>query len=162
VIIVIVATVVVTALATAATNREAFRAWGRGADKVTTLTGSQKADLRRLLNKTDGLDRIFNGKGAAKEFVYRVAEIEQEALALDSSLPRGDAARDLTVNTIRAYQEAALMWASGKHSRDSEELAAQIVVAGRRKVLARKVIQGVLSEQEKRLLRELQAGQQRS
>jgi hypothetical protein len=163
--IVALACVVVTMFATAAfvaTNKEAFPTWWNGAVRQTALTGAQRADVMRLLNKTDDLDRIFNGKGAAKEFAYRLAEIEREALALDSSLPRGDAATDLTVNAIKAYQEAAMMWTSGKRPRDSEEVAAQILAAGMRKGLARKVIQGVLSEQEKRLLREWQAGQQGS
>jgi hypothetical protein len=160
-LLVSVAVAIAVTMAIVVTNRQAFLASGNDPAKSTALTYAQKANVMRLLKMTDDLDRVFRKKGDAKEFAKRMAEIEREALELDSSLPRGDAARDLTMNAIKAYQDAGLMWVSGQRSRDSEEVAAKILDAGMRKALVRKVVQGVMNDREQRLLREWQTGQQR-
>ena len=125
----------------------------------TKLTPGQKAEVLRILQMTDELDRIMRRKGKTKEFVEKLKVIQGQSLSVEARLPKNDSARDFFVNSINGYVEAAQLLISRRFSISSEEVTVEVMAANFRKVFAKKIIQGNLNDNEKKVLQAWMAGQ---
>lgn len=123
------------------------------------LTPRQKAEVLRILQMTDELDRIARRKGKMKEFVEKLQLIQCQAFSVEARLPGNDSARDFFVNSINGYVEAAQLLISRRFSISSEEVTVEVMAANFRKAFAKKIIQGNLNESEKKVLQAWTAGQ---
>jgi hypothetical protein len=125
----------------------------------TKLTPNQKAEVLRILQMTDELDRITRRKGKTKEFVEKLKAIQSQSLSVEARLPKNDSARDFFVNSINGYVEAAQLLISRRFSISSEEVTVEVMAANFRKAFAKKIIQGNLNENEKKVLQAWTASQ---
>ena len=125
----------------------------------TKLTPGQKAEVLRILQMTDELDRIMRRRGNSKQFVEKLKMIQYQSLSVEARLPKNDTARDFFVNSINGYVDAGQLLISRRFSMSSEEVTVEVMAANFRKVFAKKIIQGNLNENEKKVLQAWVASQ---
>jgi hypothetical protein len=122
-----------------------------GIESLPPITVKLNNALLRVLKMTDELDALYKRGCSSTEFIAAGVPVEDAALRLQSSLPKGDPRRDLLVNTIEAYQKTAYAMKRKEQALSSESLDALIVVAGVRKVLLTKILEGHMTPDEKNL-----------
>jgi hypothetical protein len=122
-----------------------------GIESLPPITVKLNNEFLRVLKMTDGLDALYKRGCSSREFFAAGVPVEEAALRLQSSLPNGDPRRDLLVNTIEAYQKTAYEMRRKEQELSSESLDALIAVAGVRKVLLTKILEGHMTPEDKNL-----------
>lgn len=126
-----------------------------GIESLPPITVRLNNDLLRVLKMTDTLDELYKRGCSSVEFFSAGAPAEAAALALESQLPKNDPRRDLLVNAFEGYQKVALSMRQKERDEarglGGESLDALIAVAGIRKVLLTKILEGQMSPEEKNL-----------
>lgn len=120
-----------------------------GIEALRPITVKLNNEFLRVLKITDGLDTLYKRGCSSTEFFAAGVHVEEAALRLQSSLPNGDPRRDLLVNTIQAYQKTAYAMRRKEQGLSSESSDALIAVAGVRKVLLTKILEGHMTPEEK-------------
>ncbi len=122
-------------------------------DQFAPLTDSQRGAVEQLLTYSDKLDAMYKANRTGKDFIDTAKKLEAQAVDVEKTLPRGNAARDLFVNSMKAYQEATVdLMSQGRVKKDKPD--ATILAAGMRKALLRKVLVGSLSPEEEKIFKE--------
>jgi len=86
----------------------------------------------------------------AAEFIAAATPVESVFMKLQYKLPKGNPRRDLLANTFEAYQQTAIAMAASEQGRAGRP-EVSIGVAGLRKGLLTKVLEGNMTPNEKHL-----------
>jgi len=113
------------------------------------------------LKTTDALDALYKRGCSSVEFIAAGKPAEEAAIKLQSSLRENDPRRDLLVSTMKAYQEASLVIARREQRVEDGSKGppdALMVIAAVRKVMLLKILQGGMSEEDRKLYYEWRKG----
>jgi hypothetical protein len=121
-----------------------------GIEGVPPITTELKDEIINALKMTDELDALYRRGCSSAEFIAAATPIEGVFMDLQKKLPKGDPRRDLFANTFEGYQQAAIAMTVRERGRDGRPDVA-ISVAGVRKGLLTKVLEGNMTPNEKKL-----------
>lgn len=99
---------------------------------------------------TDKLDALYKGGCSSGEFIAAALPVERVVMKLQNKLPKTDPRYDLLVNSFEAYQSAAVALKANEQGK-GERPDATVAVAGLRKHLLTKILQGNMTPEEKKL-----------
>jgi len=102
------------------------------------------------LKMTDKLDALYKVGCSSAEFIAAATPVESGFMRLQYKLPKSDPRRDLLANTFEAYQQTAIAMAASEQGRAGRP-EVSIGVAGLRKGLLTKVLEGNMTPNEKHL-----------
>jgi hypothetical protein len=125
-----------------------------GIESLSPITVHVRDELIRTVKMTDALDPIYKRGGSSREFLDVAGPIETTVVKAQALLPKGDPRRDLLVNMFEAYQNTALAMVgkeAGNNKVTQESSDATFVVAGLRKAMLLKLVEGNMGEAEKNL-----------
>lgn len=120
-----------------------------GIESLPPITVRLNEELLTVLKMTDQLDALYKRGCSSTEFVAAGSPAESATLKLESQLPKDDPRRDLLVNTFEGYQKVAFEMRRKEQGSGTESLDALIAVAGVRKVLLTKILEGHMTPSEK-------------
>jgi hypothetical protein len=98
---------------------------------------------------TDELDALYKRGCSSAEFIAVAVPAETAAVKLQKKLPKTDPRHDLLVNTLEAYQNAALVMKGNEQGGRGERPDATIAAAQIRKHLLSKILLGNMTPEEK-------------
>ena len=130
---------------------------GKQNDPSAPLNRVQESQIIRTLALSDRLDICYSEKQIGKEFISSSTRLQAEAAIIEAKLPRKNAVRALFVNTVKAYDQAAVSALQNAKSSEllpHEKLDALFAMAEKRKTLLRKVLSSPLNEEERKLFKE--------
>jgi hypothetical protein len=119
-----------------------------GIEGLPPITVELKDEMLNALKLTDKLDALYKGRCTSAEFIAAATPIESVFINLHKQLPKGDPRRDLLANTFEAYQQTAIAMAANEQGRAGRP-EVSISVAGLRKGLLTKVLEGNMTPKEK-------------
>ena len=99
---------------------------------------------------TDNLDALYKRGCSSTEFIAAATPVESAFMRLWNKLPKGDPGRDLLAGTFEAYQQTAIAMTAKEQGRAGRP-DVSISVAGLRKGLLMKVLEGNMTANEKQL-----------
>jgi|SRR5206468_3069575 len=118
---------------------------------LSPTTLGLKDEILNALKMTDNLDALYKRGCTSAEFIAAATPTEGVFMNLQKKLPKGDPGRDLLANTFEGYQQAAIAMVAAERSKDRHLVDVAIAVAGMRKGLLTKVLEGNMTESEKQL-----------
>lgn len=121
-----------------------------GIETLPPITAQLKAELLNALKMTDELDALYKRGCSSAEFIAAALPVEGVVMGLQNKLPKTDPRHDLLVNSFTAYQSAAVAMKANEHG-SGERPDETVAVAGLRKHLLTKILQGNLTPEEKKL-----------
>jgi hypothetical protein len=121
-----------------------------GIEGLSPITVELKDEILNALKMTDELDALYKRGCTSAEFIAAATPVESVFMRLQYKLPKGDPRRDLLANTFEAYQEAAIAMTASEQGRAGRP-DVSISVAGLRKGLLMKVLEGNMTPNEKNL-----------
>jgi hypothetical protein len=119
-----------------------------GIEGLSPITVELKNEILNTLKMTDKLDTLYTRGCTSAEFIAAATPVESVFMRLQYKLPKGDPRRDLLANTFEAYQQAAVAMVAKEQGRAGRP-DVSISVAGLRKGLLMKVLEGNLTPSEK-------------
>lgn len=121
-----------------------------GIEGLSPITVELKDEILNALKMTDELDALYKRGCTSAEFIAAATPVESVFMRLQYKLPKGDPRRDLLANTFEAYQQAAIAMTASEQGRAGRP-DLSISVAGLRKGLLMKVLEGNMTPNEKNL-----------
>ena len=121
-----------------------------GIEGLSPITVELKDEILNALKMTDELDALYKRGCTSAEFIAAATPVESVFMRLQYKLPKGDPRRDLLANTFEAYQQAAIAMTASEQGRAGRP-DVSISVAGLRKGLLMKVLEGNMTPNEKNL-----------
>lgn len=121
-----------------------------GVEGLSPITVELKNEILNVLKMTDNLDALYKGGCTSAEFIAAATPVEGVFVELHKKLPKGDPRRDLLANTFEGYQQTAIAMVAHERGRDGRP-EISIAVAGVRKALLMKVLEGNMTQSEKQL-----------
>ena len=121
-----------------------------GIEGLSPITVELKDEILNALKMTDELDALYKRGCTSAEFIAVATPVESVFMRLQYKLPKGDPRRDLLANTFEAYQQAAIAMTASEQGRAGRP-DVSISVAGLRKGLLMKVLEGNMTPNEKNL-----------
>ena len=121
-----------------------------GIEGLAPITVELRDEILNALKMTDRLDALYKRGCSSAEFVAAAVPIESVFVKLQNKLPKSDPRRDLFANTFEAYQQLALAMKANEQGK-GERPDATFAVAGIRKGLLTKVLQGNMTPDEKKV-----------
>jgi hypothetical protein len=121
-----------------------------GIETLPPITVKLNDELLNALKMTDKLDALYKRGCGSAEFIAAALPVESVIMNLQNKLPKGDPRRDILVNTFETYQNTAVAMKANEQGR-GERPDALIGVAGVRKGLLTKILEGNMTPDEKDL-----------
>jgi hypothetical protein len=121
-----------------------------GVEGLSPITVELKNEILNALRMTDKLDALYKGGCSSAEFIAAATPMERVFINLQKKLPRGDPRRDLIANTFEAYQQTAVAMV-GHEQGKGERPDATVAVAGLRKHLLTRILEGNMTPEEKKV-----------
>jgi hypothetical protein len=121
-----------------------------GVEGLSPITVELKDEILNALKMTDKLDALYKGGCTSAEFIAAATPVEGVFVELHKKLPKGDPRRDLLANTFEGYQQTAIAMVAHERGRDGRP-EISIAVAGARKGMLLKVLEGNMTASEKEL-----------
>lgn len=120
-----------------------------GIETLPPITVKLNDELLSALKMTDQLDALYKRGCSSTEFASAGRTAEAVVVKLQKKLPTTDPRHDLLVNTLEAYQNAALAMKGNEQGGRGERPDALIAAAQLRKGLLTKILEGNMTPEDK-------------
>lgn len=127
-------------------------------DRLAPLTDTQKADILVVMKMTEDLDSISKNRRKNKNawalYVAKYTPTHEKFEQVYSSLPKNDA-RMMLYNMMEAYENVGSLLLGKFEGKTKESPDDMILVAGIRKALLKRIVEGNLTPEMIKLLEDV-------
>lgn len=124
-------------------------------DRLAPLTDTQKVGVIAIIKGTDEIDVIYdrrsNSRIAVARYTEKFEQTHEKFEQVYAALPKNDA-RMMLYNMMQGYENVGSLLLAKSQRKSSESPDPMMLAARMRKVLLKKIVDGNLSQDEKRVI----------